>query len=184
MSHFYLFSSCCNSSFFSYSSVTLHVVNNIFRFRPHQSYTSFLLLLSWTAQLFFTTHTQSDIIPAFVRGDSEEWDGISGEPWSLYLQYTQQRCLFISVYTLFPPFLQEWELIYPALQFVPVWSTINMKSAVLNGVFICICRLTLVIWFGNSIVKTHCVSSKRTDLPKINFSFGSYTTPLDWWTKT
>lgn len=54
----------------SFFSITLHVANNTSRFRLYQSYASFLLLLPWTAQLFFTTHSQSDMhrIPTSVRG--------------------------------------------------------------------------------------------------------------------
>lgn len=105
----------------SYFSVTLHVVNNIFRPRPYQSYASFLLLLPWTAQLLVTTHTPSNWYGANscfcqrrCRGVREK-NEISGEPWSLFFLYSRQRCLFLSVfYTLFPLLLLNWKLIWSA----------------------------------------------------------------------
>lgn len=47
---------CCDIYLFSYFSVT--VVNNIFKFRPHRSYASFLLVLPWTSQLSHHTHSK------------------------------------------------------------------------------------------------------------------------------
>lgn len=92
----------------SYFTVTLHVVNNIFRLRPYQSYASFLLLLPWTAQLLVTTHTPSNwyganscLCQRRCRGVREKWN-IWGTMKSLLpVQQTKVPLPFCLLY-LFP----------------------------------------------------------------------------------